>query len=78
MQNRIAVIKKHRRKLFALFGGVLILIAIGYAIWLIFFAGKSVSTDNAYTAAEVADVTPLVGGPVKESKCGQHAACACR
>ncbi|EBX6544564.1 EmrA/EmrK family multidrug efflux transporter periplasmic adaptor subunit, partial [Salmonella enterica subsp. enterica serovar Larochelle] len=34
--------KKHRRKLFALFGGVLILIAIGYAIWLIFFAGKSV------------------------------------
>ncbi|MFW9065830.1 HlyD family efflux transporter periplasmic adaptor subunit [Klebsiella sp. C228] len=58
--------KKHRRKLFTLFGGVLILIAIGYAIWLIFFAGKSVSTDNAYTAAEVADVTPLVGGPVKK------------
>ena len=58
--------KNHRRKLFAIFGGVLILIVIGYLIWLIFFAGKSVSTDNAYTAAEVADVTPLVGGPVKK------------
>ena len=58
--------KNHRRKLFAIFGGVLILIVIGYLIWLIFFAGKSVSTDNAYTAAEVADVTPLVGGPVKQ------------
>jgi membrane fusion protein (multidrug efflux system) len=34
----------------------------------VFFAGNSVSTDNAYTAVEVAQITPLISGPVKQVK----------
>lgn len=44
----------------------LIVIGLGYATWSLLFAGRSVTTDNAYTAAELADITPLVAGPVKE------------
>ena len=58
--------KKKRRQMLLVFGGVLLLIAICYTVWLIFFAGRTVSTDDAYTAVEVADVTPLVSGPVKD------------
>jgi membrane fusion protein (multidrug efflux system) len=56
---------KRKRALIA-FGGLVGVCALGVAIWAIFFAGKSVSTDNAYTAVEVAEITPLVNGPVKE------------
>jgi membrane fusion protein, multidrug efflux system len=55
---------KRKRALIA-FAGVLGLCALGAAIWAIFFAGATVSTDNAYTAVEVAEITPLVNGPVK-------------
>ena len=55
-----------RRKLF----GILILVILGAAIawcayWFL-YASKYVSTDNAYTATEVAQVTPEVSGTVKE------------
>ncbi|KVS41297.1 hemolysin D [Burkholderia vietnamiensis] len=60
--------KEKRKKMLLAFGGVLVLIAVCYGVWLIFFAGKTVTTDDAYTAVEVADVTPLVSGPVKEVK----------
>ncbi|MFG0828924.1 HlyD family efflux transporter periplasmic adaptor subunit [Pseudomonas sp. CJQ_7] len=46
----------------------LITIGILYGVWALLFAGKSVTTDNAYTAAEVAQITPLVAGPVKAVK----------
>jgi membrane fusion protein, multidrug efflux system len=55
-----------RKRAFKLLGGIVSLCALGTSIWLIFFAGKSVSTDNAYTAVEVAQITPLVNGPVKQ------------
>lgn len=44
------------------------LVAIGvcYGAWALLLAGDSVTTDNAYTAAEVAQITPLIAGPVKE------------
>ncbi|OSQ46463.1 HlyD family efflux transporter periplasmic adaptor subunit [Thalassospira sp. MCCC 1A01428] len=60
--------KEKRKKMLLAFGGVLILIGVSYFVWLLFFAGKSVSTDNAYTDVEVAEVTPLLNGPVKEVK----------
>ena len=60
--------KKKRKQMLIALGGVLVLVAVCYAVWLIFFAGKTVSTDDAYTAVEVADVTPLVSGPVKQVK----------
>lgn len=53
-----------RRKLLIIFGAAVGLIALIYGAWALLFAGHTVSTDNAYTAVEVAQVTPLVGGPV--------------
>jgi len=58
--------KKKRKQMLIAFGGVLILLAVIYVGWLVLFAGKTVSTDDAYTAVEVAEVTPLVSGPVKQ------------
>lgn len=37
-----------------------------YAGWTLFFAGDFVTTENAYTAAESAQITPLIAGPVRE------------
>jgi membrane fusion protein (multidrug efflux system) len=48
------------------FVGVPVLAGAGYAAWLALVAGRTVSTDDAYTAVEVAEVTPLVAGPVKQ------------
>jgi membrane fusion protein (multidrug efflux system) len=49
---------------------MIVIIAVGlcYGGWLMFFAGRDVSTDNAYTAVEVTQITPLIGGPVKQVK----------
>lgn len=57
-------LRAKRRKLLAIFGGTVGIIALMYGAWVLLFAGRSVSTDNAYTAVEVAQITPLVGGPV--------------
>lgn len=40
--------------------------ALAYAGWMFFFAGDVVTTENAYTAAESAQITPQIAGPVKE------------
>lgn len=55
-----------RKRAFFILGGAIAVCALGAAAWLTFFSGKSVSTDNAYTAVEVAQITPLVSGPVKQ------------
>lgn len=58
--------KAKRKTLFlALAGGVAI---IGGAYWTYdaLVASRHVTTDNAYVGADVAQVTPLVGGPVAE------------
>lgn len=56
---------KKRKKLFAIFFFVLIVVAIlGFAYWFL-HARNYVSTDNAYVGAEVAQVTPSIGGTVK-------------
>ncbi|MBS1169798.1 MAG: emrK [Burkholderiaceae bacterium] len=57
-----------RRKLFLMLGGTVATCAIAYGLYWHFFASNYVSTDNAYTAAEVAQVTPSTGGTVKEVK----------
>jgi membrane fusion protein, multidrug efflux system len=57
--------EKRKRMLLGL-GGVLVLCALGTGVWLLFFAGKSEWTDNAYTAVEVTQVTPLISGPVRQ------------
>jgi membrane fusion protein (multidrug efflux system) len=56
--------RSKRRRLLVIFGGTAGIIALTYGVWALIFSGHTVSTDNAYTAVEVAQVTPLVGGPV--------------
>lgn len=53
-----------RRKLLTYLG---IAVAIAIALWIgyqVFIGSRYVTTDNAYVGAEVAEVTPLVSGPV--------------
>lgn len=55
-----------RKRWLATYAVVLLLLAGACAAWRVFFAVDSVSTDNAYTAVEVVQITPLVSGPVKK------------
>jgi membrane fusion protein (multidrug efflux system) len=57
---------RHKRKrLFLLFGGGVMLVAVCWWVWATFIAADTESTENAYTNVEISQVTPLVGGPVK-------------
>ena len=56
---------KRKRMLLILAGGVLT-VGGSYFAYDHFYASKFVSTDNAYTAAEIAQVTSAVGGIVRE------------
>ncbi len=56
---------KRKRRLLVLAGTVLTL-GSGYGAYDHFYASKFISTDNAYTAAETAQVTPSIGGIVRE------------
>jgi membrane fusion protein (multidrug efflux system) len=57
---------EQRRRLFTIFGGVLLVAGIGYFCYWLLVASHYVSTDNAYVGADVAQVTPLVAGAVTE------------
>jgi membrane fusion protein, multidrug efflux system len=56
---------KRKRRMVALGGAVLIKLLAFWA-YSHFYASKFISTDNAYTAAETAQVTPSVGGIVRD------------
>lgn len=55
-----------RKKGFMLLGCVVLACAIGWGIYWFFWGSYFVETDNAYTAVEVAQVTPSTGGTVQE------------
>ncbi|BBF85473.1 membrane fusion component of tripartite multidrug resistance system [Aquitalea magnusonii] len=55
-----------RKKLFTLLGGVVALSALAAGGYWVLVASHHVSTDNAYVAVEVAQVTPEVSGTVRE------------
>jgi membrane fusion protein (multidrug efflux system) len=57
--------QKRTRRLLGIAGAVLTF-GTGYAAYDHFYASNFISTDNAYTAAETAQVTPAVGGIVRE------------
>jgi membrane fusion protein (multidrug efflux system) len=57
--------KAKRKKFLGFFALILILSAILYGIWALFF-NHSVSTDNAYVGAETAQITSMVSGQVAE------------
>jgi membrane fusion protein, multidrug efflux system len=54
-----------RRKLFALLGLAIVVSAGGSAGYWHFVGSRYVTTDNAYTSAEIASITPAVTGIVK-------------
>ncbi|MDB5476396.1 MAG: EmrA/EmrK family multidrug efflux transporter periplasmic adaptor subunit [Phenylobacterium sp.] len=53
-----------RRRLLTWLAVAVVIAAVAYGAYALMFAGRTVGTDNAYVGAEVAQVTPLVGGPV--------------
>jgi len=53
-----------RKQLFAALAGAVVIAGVGYGAWYALVGSHHVETDNAYVAADVAQVTPLVGGPV--------------
>ncbi len=57
--------KAKRKKFLGFFALILILAAILYGIWAIFF-NHSVTTDNAYVGAETAQITSMVSGQVAD------------
>jgi len=61
-------LKKRRNARLALLGGAVVLAAVGSTAYWKLHASHFVSTDNAYAAAEVAQITPSIGGTVLEVK----------
>ncbi|RZF61024.1 HlyD family efflux transporter periplasmic adaptor subunit [Sphingomonas populi] len=61
-----AAVKAKRRKLFAILAIAVVGLGILYWAYVHFIASRHVSTENAYVGANVAQVTPLIGGPVRE------------
>jgi membrane fusion protein (multidrug efflux system) len=55
-----------RKPLFIAFGAALAVAAGGWGAYELAYASRYVSTDNAYTAAETAQVTPAVAGIVRD------------
>jgi membrane fusion protein (multidrug efflux system) len=53
-----------RKRLLLIFAAVLVVIAVAYFLYDSLVLSKRVSTDNAYVAAETAQVMPLVSGQV--------------
>ncbi len=65
-QEEEAERKGRRKTLFAGLAIGVLLVAGGYFAYDHFVASRHVETDNAYVGANVAQVTPLVGGPVRD------------
>jgi membrane fusion protein (multidrug efflux system) len=58
--------KLKRKRLFTALGATVLASAIAYGLYEHYYASKFVFTDNAYTAAETAQVTPAFAGIVRE------------
>jgi membrane fusion protein (multidrug efflux system) len=58
--------KRRRKRLLLGLGAAVLTVGTAFYLYEHFYASKFVSTDNAYTAAETAQVTPAVGGIVRE------------
>jgi membrane fusion protein (multidrug efflux system) len=54
-----------RVQLFSVFFLVVFICIFAYGLYYYFIGSRYVSTDNAYVAAEIAQVTPSIGGTIK-------------
>ncbi|MDC0610776.1 HlyD family efflux transporter periplasmic adaptor subunit [Vibrio sp.] len=59
---------KSRKKGFAILALLIILAAGSYTAYWFFYASRYISTDNAYTSTEVAEITPAVSGVIGDVK----------
>ena len=59
--------QRRNQRLLALGGGIVVVAVAATAYWTL-YASHFVSTDNAYAAVEVAQVTPAIGGTIAEVK----------
>ncbi|MGB5920536.1 HlyD family efflux transporter periplasmic adaptor subunit [Arcobacter sp.] len=55
-----------RKKVLSIFFVLIILVGAVFGLYWYFFASHYVSTDNAYTDVEIAQVTPSVGGTISD------------
>ncbi|MBE7217014.1 MAG: HlyD family efflux transporter periplasmic adaptor subunit [Caulobacteraceae bacterium] len=55
-----------RKRLFTILGVVVVLAAVLFGLWYVFIGSREVSTDDAYVGADVAQITPQVGGQVAQ------------
>jgi membrane fusion protein, multidrug efflux system len=58
--------KSKRKKLLLILASTVLSSATGYGVYSHYYGSKFISTDNAYTAAENAQVTPAISGIVRE------------
>ena len=54
-----------RKKAFIVLGGVIVVALVAFIAYWVLYATRYVSTDNAYTATEIAQITPEVDGTIK-------------
>jgi len=59
-----ALNKQRRKRMFLALAGTVAIGALGYGLYSYLYASNFVSTDDAYTSAETAQVTPAVAGIV--------------
>ncbi|PFH12090.1 membrane fusion protein (multidrug efflux system) [Collimonas sp. PA-H2] len=57
-----------RKKLFGALAGVILIAGVGYTAYWHFIGSRYVSTDNAYTAVEISQLTPAINGIVADVK----------
>lgn len=60
-----AALKDKRKKAFLGLAAAVVLLGGGYWTYGTFIGSRHVETDNAYVGADIAQVTPLIGGPVQ-------------
>ncbi len=58
--------RSNRRRLFGLLGAVILVAAVGYVLYDVLVLSHSVSTDDAYVGADMAQITPQVNGQVMQ------------
>ena len=55
-----------RKRLFQALAGGIAIIGVAYTAYSVVIASRHATTDDAYVAAETANITPLVSGPVEQ------------